>query len=241
VVIRRRYIVIVILIAVVAIVSSIVFYCVLKKELTKITKEQYQQIVAHKKTNQFLLSTIDWSTRRQKTILYLRDKIVEAQITTKQKVEYEYAYEIAEQVVVESEKYPTIDEFFVLAVMHRESCFNDSAKSEKGAIGLMQIMPETARLLCGFFNMSYNDHILYNTEINIKFGVKLLEVLYASYENYEIALAGYNGGPYSAYYYKVKDKRLSDQTEKFVPYIMTKWNEYSEGFTTFRVDSTTQS
>lgn len=237
--IRRRYIVAAILIAMAAAIGSIASYFILKKELSVIVQAQQDQFVAHKRTNQFLLSTIDWSTRRQKTILYFRDLIVEAKQSTKQDLEYEHAYLIAECIVVEAEKYPSIDEFFVMSVIRRESCFNDSAKSNMGAIGLMQLMPQTARLLCGFFNITYHDSILYNPEINIKFGTKFLEILYATYTDYGVSLAGYNGGPYSAYYYKIGDKRLSDETTKFVPYILAKWEEYKSGFETFRIDSTT--
>lgn len=216
---------------------SVTYFMKVSTEINRINVTQEQQRKEHIETNQFLLSTLDWSSSRQKKILFMRDIIVEEWKRCGWKIEMQKAYIIAETNLIESEKYPYLDPFFILAMQWKESSFADTAVSQMGALGLNQIMPATARLLCGFFNMQYNEKQLYDVKTSTKLAAKLLDVLYAQYNDYELVLAAYNGGPWSAFYYKNNDERLAEETANYVPTVMQKFEELKERYKTFMVDN----
>lgn len=77
-----------------------------------------------------------------------------------------------------------------LAVAHAESNFDPSALSHKGARGVMQIMPLTARSEYGI-----QPHYLWNPRINIRVGLHFLKRLLHRYDGrVDLALSYYNGG-----------------------------------------------
>lgn len=79
-----------------------------------------------------------------------------------------------------------VDEKLITAIIQAESNFFDNAKSEKGAIGLMQIMPVTAELL----NINVN-----NPTENIYGGIKYFSFLLKKNNNdIPLALGAYNAG-----------------------------------------------
>jgi hypothetical protein len=218
------------------ILAGVVGYLVFVKELRSIRTVQKDQYDEHLVTNQFLLSTIDWSTLRTKTILYMRDKIVAEWNRAHLDVDLEEAYKIAEINMKECENFPYMDPFLVLAMQQVESSFRCRIVSPMGAVGLNQIMPSTGRLLCASFGWTYSDSILYSGEASTHLAVKLLDVLYAQYNRWDYVLADYNGGPYQAYYYKTDKNKVVPETKSYVPNVLSKRKEYVEDFKTYRID-----
>jgi hypothetical protein len=78
-------------------------------------------------------------------------------------------------------------EDMVIAVAHAESSFNPFAVSPKGAVGIMQLMRDTARQY-GVINR-------YNVHENLEAGIRHLKYLYEKYQgNIPLTLAAYNAG-----------------------------------------------
>jgi hypothetical protein len=89
-------------------------------------------------------------------------------------------------IVTSSQRY-NIDPLLIYSQMHQESAFKKRARSHKGASGLMQLMPATAR------RFGVTD--IYNPEQNIDAGVKYMRWLLNKFNgDVVLALAGYNAG-----------------------------------------------
>jgi soluble lytic murein transglycosylase len=100
-----------------------------------------------------------------------------------------------------------LDPFLVAAVIHCESDNRPNAVSRSGAIGLMQIMPDTGKWIAEKLGIkNYTDEKLNEPDINIRLGCWYLRFLYDRYNgNMTNMLAAYNAGHGNA------DKWLSDE------------------------------
>jgi soluble lytic murein transglycosylase-like protein len=117
-----------------------------------------------------------------------------------------------------------LDESLIFAVIHAESNFKVTARSSKGAEGLMQLMPATASML------GVRD--TYHAGENIRGGTTYLARLLERFGgDLELALAGYNAGPE-----KVKEYGgipPYDETRNFVRKVIQLRNDYSGGRVTY--------
>lgn len=83
----------------------------------------------------------------------------------------------------------------VYAVIRTESSFDPEAVSRVGAVGLMQMMPSTFRWLTDDILVeALEDDMLYDPEVNIRYGVYYLRRMYDRYGDWQTALASYNAG-----------------------------------------------
>ena len=84
----------------------------------------------------------------------------------------------------------------IYAVIRTESDFDSSATSAVGAIGLMQLLPDTFRWISDdVLRERLDDGMIYDPETNIRYGCYYLHLLYDRYEDWTAALAAYNAGP----------------------------------------------
>ena len=108
-----------------------------------------------------------------------------------------YPKKYEKEVMLYAEKYH-VDDNLIYALIKAESNFNAGATSHKGAIGLMQLMEETAKdvakkNMLGLEAENIKNELL-NPEKNINVGTRYLATLLERYKNNEIALAAYNDG-----------------------------------------------
>lgn len=88
-----------------------------------------------------------------------------------------------------------LDPALVAAVIYSESKFDADAESSSGAIGLMQLLPDTAMGIATFTEGTrFEVGDLYDPEINVRYGSFYLRRLLRKYEDERLALAAYNAG-----------------------------------------------
>jgi len=91
-----------------------------------------------------------------------------------------------------------VDKALVYAFVRQESCFNHRAESAVGALGLMQIMPATAKEVANILQCEYKTRKLKNPEYNLRLGQaylkKLLDLPQVQNNLIKLAVA-YNAGP----------------------------------------------
>ena len=110
-------------------------------------------------------------------------------------LEKRYTIRYANIVRKESIKYG-YDWRLIVAIMKAESNFDKRAVSNKGAVGLMQIMPKTAEWLSPKLKVGYiGIGSLYDPEYNIRLGIHYLNMMHKKFGNIDKALIAYNRGP----------------------------------------------
>jgi soluble lytic murein transglycosylase-like protein len=111
-----------------------------------------------------------------------------------------------------------VDDALVHAVISAESGYNPSAVSRKGASGIMQLMPDTAR--------RYGVQNIMDPVQNIHGGVKYLKDLLALFNgNAELAVAGYNAGENAVIRAGNRIPRYPE-TENYVPKVMDYYRKF---------------
>lgn len=106
-----------------------------------------------------------------------------------------YPREYAEYVEAYAEQYG-VPETLIFAVIRTESSFDSGAVSSAGAVGLMQMLPETFEWLTDEILFDHLESgMLYDPETNIKYGTYLLSRYYDRYGDWRLVFAAYNGGP----------------------------------------------
>jgi soluble lytic murein transglycosylase len=105
-----------------------------------------------------------------------------------------YPLRYSEYVRIHAKRH-NLDPALVAAVIYQESRWRANAKSPSGAIGLMQLTPETARgIAIRTHGSAFHTQDLYNPEINIRYGSWYLDNLFKKYGSERLVLAAYNAG-----------------------------------------------
>lgn len=87
-----------------------------------------------------------------------------------------------------------IEPSLVYSVMKAESNFREKAKSNAGAVGIMQIKPSTAQFICEQNDIPFEAERLYEGDYNVALGCAYLCYLSARFSDIKTVLAAYNAG-----------------------------------------------
>lgn len=106
-----------------------------------------------------------------------------------------YMWDYQQDIVTYSKK-NDVDPFLVAAIIKNESNFKHDAVSKVGAVGLMQIMPETGRWIAEQMGLeNYQDSDLYQTRKNIRMGCWYVGELEHEFQhNLVLLMVAYNAG-----------------------------------------------
>ncbi len=108
-------------------------------------------------------------------------------------------------IVEKHSTYNNLSPYFVYAVIECESGFDPEAVSHVGAVGLMQIMPDTFEWISSRLGEKRDFSQATMPEVSVRYGCHLYGYLLERYESEEVALAAYHAGMGSV------DKWLKDE------------------------------
>ena len=118
-----------------------------------------------------------------------------------------------------------LDPMLVAGLIRQESAFQPRSVSRAKAIGLMQVMPGTGKILARQLNIPFNKSKLFDPEYNLRLGTKYLANLVAMFGSEEPALAAYDAG--EARIAGWQAERKYDEMAEFVESIpITETREY---------------
>ncbi|MDP2167494.1 MAG: transglycosylase SLT domain-containing protein [Thermodesulfovibrionales bacterium] len=132
-----------------------------------------------------------------------------------------------------------VDPYLILSVIREESRYSPDAVSRAGAIGIMQIMPQTGKRLARGLNADFKTGHLYEPGTNIRLGSYYLNSLLKYFGSGPPALAAYNAGEnkvtewlekgrYDSYDEFVEDIPYRE-TKEYIKRIMTTYFRYKNG------------
>jgi soluble lytic murein transglycosylase-like protein len=134
------------------------------------------------------------------------------------KLDYRAYFDRYDRIITRAARKHGVDDTLIKAVIRAESDFDKYAISNKGAQGLMQLMPETAKDLA--VKDSFDPHE------NINAGVRYLKRQLKNFQNnVPLALAAYNAGENTVRRYG----RIPpyEETRTFVDRVLRYWDEFS--------------
>ena len=127
------------------------------------------------------------------------------------------------EIVISAKKY-NLDPSLVAGVIKVESFYNQYAKSNKNACGLMQVKLSTAEYVSNIYNITLpNEYNIYNIENNLEYGCAYLNYLSTKFSNIDTILAAYNAGETAVRNWLKNPEYSPDgQTLKKIPYKETR-------------------
>lgn len=155
-------------------------------------------------------------------------------ILAQQTVNYEWAVLAGKkaslvQLIIPQASYPILmftprapEKALMMAITRQESQLNRYAKSPAGAVGMMQLMPETAKAAAGALGLNYRPKDLYDKDYNMRLGSYYINKRVTDLKgSYILGIASYNAGVGNALKWvkRFGDPRLAGNTDDIIDWI----------------------
>lgn len=102
-----------------------------------------------------------------------------------------------QEIITRSAARQGVEPTVIQAMIRQESAFDTGARSHAGARGLMQVMPATGRELARKMGLAFDTSRMSEPDFSVQLGTAYFRQVLGLFDgNQELALAGYNGGPY---------------------------------------------
>jgi soluble lytic murein transglycosylase len=99
------------------------------------------------------------------------------------------------KLVINYARKQQINPAWVFAIIRQESAFTKDARSNAGALGLMQLLPRTARRIARTLQLRFRSNDLFDAETNVRLGINYLKKVKDVFKgNNVLATAAYNAG-----------------------------------------------
>jgi soluble lytic murein transglycosylase len=145
-----------------------------------------------------------------------------------------------QQIVLGHARNYHLDPALLAAVIYQESKFDADARSDRGAIGLMQLLPDTAQGIAertGGSKFRVSD--LYDPELNVRYGAWYLRHLLDRYGSERTALAAYNAGQHTVDGWRARGIPIQfAETKAFVDRVESLKRSYRHAYSSLRQDDT---
>ena len=137
-----------------------------------------------------------------------------------------------EQIVRGHARNYDLDPALLAAVIYQESKFKADAHSKSGAIGLMQLLPETAHgIAVHTGGTRFRTADLYDPELNVRYGAWYLRHLLDKYGSEQLALAAYNAGQANVDGWRAAGKGIEfPETRDYVDSVLELRDIYADAY-----------
>lgn len=137
-----------------------------------------------------------------------------------------YPVKYASLIREKADKY-ALEPAFVAAVACTESGFDPRATSDKGACGLMQLLPKTAEWIAGKRDLKYSAELLFDAEYNLEIGCAYLRYLFDRFGDEKTVAAAYNAGECNVRKWLAEDGQIEfSETAAYVKKVAAAENVY---------------
>lgn len=129
-----------------------------------------------------------------------------------------YPLKYKNDINIYSQKY-NVNNALIASIICVESSYIKEAQSSKGAVGLMQILPTTAKWICEQNSINFKEQDLFVPSYNIKLGTLYIKYLIDKFDNIDNVIVAYNAGEGVVANW-LKNSNLSEdgKTLKNIPY-----------------------